>query len=84
MPLSIPTIHMNGTSRAELVDGQLMPAIDALHAAIAALERACPNGRDYYPQGRDATQEALRQHANRLHHLTAVRAELVEIAEAIA
>ena len=82
MPLAIPTMHMNGTSRQELID-QLCTAGEALRLAIDALQSACPNGRDYYPQGRDATQEALRQHANRLHNLTAVRAELYEIAEAI-
>lgn len=83
MALSVPTVHLNGTSQTELLT-QLTTAADAVRDAITAVQKACPNGRDYYPQGRDATQEALRQHANRLHNLTAVRRELVEIAEAIA
>jgi hypothetical protein len=83
MTLAIPTIHMNGTSRDELTR-QLEEAGSALQAAIRAVEQACPNGRDYYTQGHDATQEALRQHANRLHNLTAVHSELCEIYEAIA
>lgn len=83
MALSVPTVHLNGTSREELLT-QLTTAADAVRDAITALQKACPNGRDYYPQGDGATQEARRQHANRLHHLTAVRSELVEIAEAIA
>jgi hypothetical protein len=81
--LAIPTIHLNGTSRGELV-AQLEAAHTAIQAALRALEGVCPNGRDYYPQGQGATQEALRQHANRLHNLTAVAAELCEIYEAIA
>jgi queuine/archaeosine tRNA-ribosyltransferase len=80
--IKIPTIHSNGTSRAELM-AQLEAAHSALDVAIGALEQACPNGRDYYPQGAAAIQEALRQHANRLHNLTAVSLELRKIAEAI-
>ena len=82
MTLAIPTIHLNGTSRAELVK-QVEDAAHAVQAAIRAVEQACPNGRDYYPQGSDAIQEALRQQANRLHNLTAVNRELCEIWEAI-
>ena len=82
MTLAIPTVHLNGTSREELME-QLLNAVEALRVAIDAVSAACPNGRDYYVQGPDATQEALRQHANRLHNLTAVRVELNEIAEAI-
>jgi hypothetical protein len=78
-----PTIHSNGTSRAELC-GQLERATEALQTAIGCLSDACPNGRDYYPQGAEAIQEALRQHANRLHSLTEVSTELVEIWSAIA
>jgi len=83
MALSVPTVHLNGTSREELVT-QLTEASNAVRDAITAVQKASPNGRDYYPQGSGATQEALRQHANRLHNLTAVQRELVEIAEAIA
>jgi queuine/archaeosine tRNA-ribosyltransferase len=83
MTLAIPTIHLNGTSAASLIDA-IMTARTALIAAMRAMEDVCPNGRDYYVQGRDATQEALRQHANRMHSLEAVNRELAEIAEAIA
>ena len=82
MPLAIPTVHLNGTSRESLLE-QLTSASDAVYEAIKAVANACPNGRDYYTQSGNAIQEALRQHANRLHNLTAVRQELVEIAEAI-
>ena len=83
MTLATPTIHLNGTPRSELC-AQLEEAASAVRLAIEAVQRACPNGRDYYTQGPNATQEALRQHANRLHHLTAVQRELEEIWEGIA
>ena len=83
MSIAIPLIHSNGTSRGELCR-QLEEASHALTAALEALQGTCPNGRDYYPQGPDATQEALRQHANRLHNLMAVQKELQEIYEGIA
>jgi hypothetical protein len=51
--LAVPTIHLNGTSRESLME-DLLGAYHALTEAIAALGRACPNGRDYYPQGNDA------------------------------
>ena len=82
MPVAIPTIHLNGTSRQELLE-QLIEATMAVDVAIQRLSRACPNGRDYYPQGPNAIQEALKQHNSRMHNLTAVVAELREIAEAI-
>jgi len=82
MTLAVPTIHLNGTSRESLMD-RLRDAMDAIIEAEKALMQACPNGRDYYPQGPDAIQEALRQHANRLHNLRAVYIELMEIAGAI-
>lgn len=83
MAVAIPTIHMNGTSRKELLD-QMVNAINAIETAMEALQKACPNGRDYYPQGPEAIQEALRQHANRQHNLHATMTEVREIAEAIA
>lgn len=81
--LAIPSVHMNGTSRQELIRLNL-EAIEAIDAAMEALGRAGPNGRDYYPQGPDATMEARRQHANRMHNLRAARDELTQITETIA
>jgi hypothetical protein len=80
--LAIPTVHMNGTNKDELID-QLCTAGSAIQNAMKAMEAACPNGRDYYPQGDSAIQEALRQHANRLHNLKAAYVDLQEIADAI-
>lgn len=81
--LAIPTIHLNGTSREALVE-QLCEAVHALRIAGRALAAACPNGRDYYPQGEQAIQHALSQHAARLKAVDTVIGELERIAEAIA
>jgi len=82
MHICIPSIHINGTSKDVLID-QLCSAILAINEAESVLQKACPNARDYYTQSKDAAQEALRQHANRLHALRAVCNELQEIAESI-
>jgi hypothetical protein len=80
--LITPTIHMNGTSRAALVE-QYVTALDAVDAAIAALMAATPNGRDYYPQGVEAITTALVEHQARIDRLATTRGELSEIAERI-
>ena len=80
--LAVPTVHRNGTSGKELLE-QMMDARSAVHDAIKAVQNTCPNGRDYYVQGNNATQEAIRQHTARLVALEKVYRELGEIAEAI-
>lgn len=47
--LAIPTIHLNGTSKAALIE-QLCEASNKLKAGLQALSDAAPNGRDYYVQ----------------------------------
>jgi hypothetical protein len=83
MAVSIPTIHLNGTSRESLVS-DLRNALQALEAAEKALQHIHPNGRDYYPQGPGAITEAMEQHMARVGKLYEVRRELRAIAEAIA
>jgi len=78
----VPTVHLNGTSRDELV-AQLRTAIEAIHAAESALTKAAPHGRDYYPQGSDAIRVAQQEHAARLVKLQEIESELTEIALAI-
>jgi hypothetical protein len=80
--LAIPTVHLNGTSREELMQ-QLRTAIDAIDAAIDACQKAAPHGRDYYPQGSEVIQTAMTQHYHRLNRLEDVRRELQVIGEAI-
>lgn len=49
MGYPLPTVHLNGTSRAELEEGY-RNACEALKAAYDALAAATCNARDYYVQ----------------------------------
>jgi hypothetical protein len=55
--MSIPTVHLNGTSRDSLVK-QRVNIIDALVGVEKAISQAWPHGRDFYPQGPDALSAA--------------------------
>jgi hypothetical protein len=78
--MMLPTIHMNGTSSNELLESYC-DAISAMHAALEALARVAPNGRDYYPQGPDACALADSEHGDRKHALIKVMNELQVLAE---
>jgi hypothetical protein len=77
-----PTIHLNGSSPAQLV-GALKSARSALIKAQDALAATAPHARDYYPQGDGAFYEARDEHASRVQRLEAVSQELLEIALAV-
>ena len=77
-----PTIHLNGTSRDELMR-QLIDAREALRTAIYQLCEAYPNGRDYYVQGPDALPQAMKEHESRVARLQSVHDELGDLAESI-
>jgi len=78
-----PTIHMNGTGREALLD-QVTDAASALYKALDALSEAAPNGRDYYPQGPAAFEQARTEHQSRADRLRSVLSELQALAETIA
>lgn len=78
--MMLPTIHNNGTSRAELLAGYV-EAIEALDEAIAALRRAAPNGRDYYPQSPQAYPQARDEHLAHITALDAIRQDLNILAD---
>lgn len=80
--LAVPTIHLNGSSRDDLLEGY-SKAITALEAAGRKLAAAYPNGRDYYVQSGDAIGVAMRQHEARMNKLREIVVELEEIAQAI-
>lgn len=80
--LKVPTIHLNGTSKQELLD-QLIDAGQALRSAYVALCEAAPNARDYYPQGNGAYGAARDQHVERVRKIQAVIDELNALAEKI-
>jgi hypothetical protein len=77
-----PTVHLNGTSREELMN-QLLEAIRAIDNARNALARARPHDRDYYPQGDRAIGEALLEHTARMRSLCQVAEQLEWIAMAV-
>ena len=81
--MMLPTIHMNGTSARELLEGYCN-AISAIHDALEALARTAPNGRDYYPQGPNACAQADAEHNDRKHALIKVMNELQALAEHVA
>lgn len=78
----LPTIHLNGTSRERLLE-PLNTAYDAINEAYTALKQCAPNGRDYYPQGQGAMDNAVKEHMARLQRLDDVSKELEAIINAI-
>lgn len=80
--MTLPTIHLNGTSRAALVDAHYAALVGVQHA-IEALADAAPNARDYYVQGPDAYPAARREHEARMHKLADVAHELSALLEAL-
>lgn len=80
--MKVPTIHLNGTSRERLLE-DLNEAYYALGQAMSVLRVVTPNGRDYYPQGPQAYDEALDEHLARLGKIEEVRKELETLMEAI-
>lgn len=76
--MTLPTVHLNGTSKATLVE-QYENAMDAVQKASDVVRESYPHGRDYYPQGADAINRAMDEHASRLNRLADVRRELEEI-----
>jgi hypothetical protein len=80
--MQLPTIHGNGTNKAELVRG-LCEASNALDAAYEKLKRTAPNGRDYYPQGPMAMERAVQEHNARLRMLDALKGEVDSLTIAI-
>ena len=87
--LAVPTVHLNGTSKQELLD-QLQNAFRAVREAQNVLAKAAPHGRDYYVQDADhpamkggAIFTAQAQHHARMAKLAGVCEELEQIAIAV-
>lgn len=80
--VAAPHIHLNGTSAERLVDG-LIAVADKLEEAYQALREAAPNGRDYYPLGREAMDAAERQHERRLRAIDEIKANICREIELI-
>jgi hypothetical protein len=80
--MQLPTIHMNGTSKRQLVE-QLTDVSVRLDVAYEAMKKAAPNGRDYYPQGPEAMDRALVEFAKRLKAIDAVKEDIDAFINAI-
>ena len=76
----LPIIHMNGTSRQELID-QRTAVLDTIRATLTALGKMSPNGRDYYPVP-GLWDLADQVHGTRIYRLKEIHDEI--LAEAIA
>ena len=82
VPPIAPHVHLNGTSKWELIDHQIA-VMDAADALLTALRAANPNGRDYYPLGDEALVRAAAEHKARVAQAQAIRAEAEVLALAI-
>lgn len=75
-----PTLHLNGTSFANLSE-QYELSVDALRRALSLLPE--PNARDYYVAGDSVAGQARAQHADRIARVRAVLAEVESIYDAL-
>jgi hypothetical protein len=80
--MMIPTVHLNGTSKGNLL-AELDTAVAALNGAYDALRQVTVHGRDYYVQGDAAYPQARTEMDRRLVKLAEVQAELIEMRAAV-
>ena len=73
--MRLPSIHLNGSDAQSLFDGY-KAAYEAVKAAQAALAQCAPNGRDYYLQTGNATNEAMAEHRARMAALETIERDL--------
>ena len=77
----LPIVHLNGTSRDELIDLR-RNAMSALHDALYFMAKMHPHGRDYYPVD-GLYEQALAQHAARVQAVESVYDSITEEALAL-
>jgi hypothetical protein len=81
--LTLPTIHLNGSSPDCLFD-DYEKAATALYKALDALNKTAPNGRDYYVSGPSALAKAAAEHIDRCRRVRSVITEFQIILEHLA
>ena len=81
--MKIPTVHLNGTSKAALLS-ELHDAHTLIQAAQVALGNVTVHGRDYYPQGPEAYAEARAEMDARKAKLESVRQDIYSMYQTIA
>lgn len=82
MKITIPTVHLNGTSREQLLDGY-ETTVKAIRKAIEATEQHQPNARDYYLQDGNAFGDAVVEYRKQLSRLAAARDYFMAVYEGI-
>jgi len=81
--LTLPIIHLNGSSKESLIDG-LKEAWTALEEAEKVLRRHYPHDRDYYiSPDPEAGSKARAEHDSRLLRIKSVRNEIEHICHEI-
>ncbi len=80
--LTLPTLHLNGSSVHDLNE-RIMDAHAGVEEALVRLAAASPNARDYYPQGLGAWEKAVQEHDARMEKLREVARELLQVFEGI-
>jgi hypothetical protein len=80
--LIAPIVHLNGTSKASLLEGY-SEILDALRKAETALYSNGPNGRDYYLKP-GLFEKAVAQHRSRIEAIGRVHRDIEAIALKIA
>jgi len=82
MKVTVPIVHLNGTSKQELLDQRFL-VLDSIHSLGDTLARAAPNGRDFYPDGPEYVEAANKQHDRRMGILKSLIEEFHEEIELI-
>ena len=75
--LTVPTVHLNGTSKDDLLKGY-STALTAVQNAMNAVRQTTPHGRDYYVNP-GSYEIALDEHHLRLLRLNKISVELSEL-----
>ena len=75
-----PTIHSNGTGAADLLE-QVENVYRLAGDLAEALGKACPNERDYYPQGDNAVHTAIAEHSARMVAVEKIRDDMLALAD---
>ena len=75
-----PSCHINGTRPEDLRDG-FIEVYRSLDAVAEKLKEHCPNGRDYYPQGVNVLDQAIKEHYDRLTTIRRMMDEMMSLAE---
>jgi hypothetical protein len=79
MSVTIPMIHLNGTS-AKSLEGEIREVVDAIGVLRRALQNMTVNGRDHYPKAdKESFNKARAEHVARFEVVDKLEAELTEL-----